>query len=205
MSWTKVLALASITGLVAGATLIVGGNPGDSTSSGGHQAGVIKVHGHWRIEVRDPDGTSVKVREFENALAAQGGEAIGKFLARTASPGLWGIYLGGGIADPCRSSGGGESGCLITEAAFQGTDANIFKNLVLTASATAPQLTLSGSAVAGFDGTVAQVHSNLQTCAFGEAAPCADTLTVFATRVLGAPISVMAGQQVVVSVKYMLQ
>ena len=34
--------------------------------SGGPAEG-IKVHGHWTIEVRDPDGTLVTHREFEKA------------------------------------------------------------------------------------------------------------------------------------------
>ena len=34
---------------------------------GGPQEG-IKVHGHWTITVRNPDGTIASTREFENAL-----------------------------------------------------------------------------------------------------------------------------------------
>src|SRR5438034_4820551 len=30
----------------------------------------IQVHGHWTIEVREPDGTRVSYDEFDNALAS---------------------------------------------------------------------------------------------------------------------------------------
>src|SRR6267378_4379919 len=37
-----------------------------SESKGGQKEG-ITVHGHWTIDVRNPDGTLVTHREFENA------------------------------------------------------------------------------------------------------------------------------------------
>ncbi|HSP63214.1 MAG TPA: hypothetical protein VLQ90_09555, partial [Pyrinomonadaceae bacterium] len=40
-------------------------------SKGGQKEG-IKVHGHWTIDVRNPDGTLVTHREFENDLQADG-------------------------------------------------------------------------------------------------------------------------------------
>ena len=43
---------------------------------GGRNEG-IKVHGHWTIEVRNPDGKVVTHREFENALA-QGGVTVAR-------------------------------------------------------------------------------------------------------------------------------
>lgn len=39
-----------------------------STKPTGGQHEGIKVHGHWTIEVRNPDGTLVSRHEFENAL-----------------------------------------------------------------------------------------------------------------------------------------
>src|SRR2546423_15522419 len=41
----------------------------------GQQEG-IKVHGHWTIEVRNPDGTLVTHREFENALTSLGAYSL---------------------------------------------------------------------------------------------------------------------------------
>lgn len=42
----------------------------ESGSSGRNEG--IKVHGHWTIEVRDPDGRLAAHREFENSLAPSG-------------------------------------------------------------------------------------------------------------------------------------
>ena len=55
--------------------------------------GDIQVHGHWVIEVRDPDGTLVTRREFENSYI--GGNMLANFTARRASVGLWAITLEG--------------------------------------------------------------------------------------------------------------
>jgi hypothetical protein len=60
----------------------------------------ITVHGHWTIEVRNPDGTVVKHVEFENSLAGGGGSAGSNLLAGLLSglytPGPWVIVLYGG-------------------------------------------------------------------------------------------------------------
>jgi hypothetical protein len=69
----------------------------------------VKVHGHWTIEVRNPDGTLVKHVEFENSLdpgfslttsngavVVPGGAALlNAMLAGAASPdpASWGIFL----------------------------------------------------------------------------------------------------------------
>src|SRR3989442_5421961 len=54
-------------------------------SKGGQVEG-IKVHGHWTIEVRNPDGTLVTRREFENGLV--GASGLAQILARQKTPGL---------------------------------------------------------------------------------------------------------------------
>lgn len=55
----------------------------------------IKVHGHWIIEVKTPDGTVVKHVEFENALTPEGRFLIARdLLGRNLTVGTWGIGLG---------------------------------------------------------------------------------------------------------------
>src|SRR2546423_1698687 len=66
----------------------------ETSPARGQQEG-IKVHGHWTIEVRNPDGTLVTHREFENALTPGGAMLLGLFLSRNKTPGLWRIHLGG--------------------------------------------------------------------------------------------------------------
>jgi hypothetical protein len=61
----------------------------------------ITVHGHWTIEVQNPDGSLVSRREFENALVP--GIHLAQILGRGVAAGRWAIDLGGfaGGADPC--------------------------------------------------------------------------------------------------------
>jgi hypothetical protein len=68
-----------------------------SESKGGQKEG-IKIHGHWTIEVRNPDGKLVTHREFENALDYNGAKALAEFLARVYTPGMWAISLHSGVS-----------------------------------------------------------------------------------------------------------
>lgn len=57
----------------------------------------IKVHGHWTIEVRNPDGKLVTHREFENSLTTASGYTgsvvLTDLLAGTRTGGAWEIIL----------------------------------------------------------------------------------------------------------------
>ena len=66
----------------------------------------IKVHGHWIIEVRNPDGSPVTHREFENQIQIAGVATLAGLLARAASPGAWAIGLGDAVSPPCSASMG---------------------------------------------------------------------------------------------------
>jgi hypothetical protein len=79
--------------------------------AGGPSEG-IKVHGHWTIEIRNPDGSLVSHSEFENALVPiQGPELLAGVLANQLNVSSWELFLSDGSPDgrgPC--SGG--YGCL---------------------------------------------------------------------------------------------
>ena len=58
----------------------------------------VKVHGHWTLDVRNPDGTLAASRDFENALVTsaavgQGEFALASVLAGTARAINWQIFL----------------------------------------------------------------------------------------------------------------
>lgn len=53
----------------------------------------ITVHGHWVIEVRDPDGRLVQRRDFENLLTSTGAQNLPLFLSGWEVPGGWYITL----------------------------------------------------------------------------------------------------------------
>jgi hypothetical protein len=75
---------------------------------GGNHEG-ITVHGHWTIEVRNPDGTLVTHREFENMLEQPtGAQTITELLGGAAVAGQLAVVL----PVDC-SSGDGQSWCII--------------------------------------------------------------------------------------------
>ena len=80
--------------------------PGQRQPGGNHES--IKVHGHWMIEVRSPNGKLISHTEFENSLfGGGGGEILPLLFTATQSagfvytPGEWGILLGDPSSSPC--------------------------------------------------------------------------------------------------------
>jgi len=68
------------------------GTTSNAESKGGQKEG-IKVHGHWTIDVRNPDGTLATHRDFENSLSGIGPRLLTMILARQGAAGLWAIQL----------------------------------------------------------------------------------------------------------------
>lgn len=61
------------------------------SSDGSHEG--IKVHGHWTIEVRNPDGTLVTHREFENSLVSGGTFVLTNCLVNGCPQTPWSVLL----------------------------------------------------------------------------------------------------------------
>src|SRR5579864_4076802 len=142
----------------------------ENPSRGGQHEG-IKVHGHWTIEVRNPDGAVINHREFENSLQSSGGIALASILAGAASPGMWEIRLNGSAStpSPCPPAPSGfrflpasDTSCVILSSVFASSassaSSNVFPNLTVNSSGTG-QLVLNGSAIAAQNGGVAIVSS----------------------------------------------
>lgn len=53
----------------------------------------IRVHGHWTIVVRNPDGTVASRHEFENALVSDGATVLAQLLGRQVTPIYWTVEL----------------------------------------------------------------------------------------------------------------
>jgi hypothetical protein len=139
----------------------------------------IKVHGRWTIDVRQPDGTLVSHREFENALlVSREGSTVGnvilaRILGRELSLGNWHIYLGSDNQSdpaPCINSamapaivdgffGGNGPGrlqnvCMISEVGSSISSSQIG---TLTVSVVGAQLVLTGTATASKTGKIREV------------------------------------------------
>jgi hypothetical protein len=75
-------------------------------AQGDHEG--ITVHGHWVIEVRNPDGTVTTRREFENSLQPGGGIGLATLLTgNSISAGSWAILLNGNGNQPAPPGNGG--------------------------------------------------------------------------------------------------
>jgi len=128
-----------------------------SEPTGGPKEG-IKVHGHWTIDVRNPDGKLVSHRDFENALTIDGATLMALILGRVNTPYQWAIILRHGPqaqgAGPCALG----FQCVIVEPnddAFAGgvfVNSAHFLNLTVNVptgnAANANKLVLSGTATA---------------------------------------------------------
>src|SRR2546426_7465271 len=105
--------------------------PARAEPKGGQVEG-IKVHGHWTIDLRNPDGTLVTHREFENAF--NNPNLLGGFLARQQTPGQWIVILQGNVC-----SGGPAAfptACIMDE--FGGTLSGAFHTLTVDIAQQAP-------------------------------------------------------------------
>jgi hypothetical protein len=194
------------------------------TSKGGPQEG-IKVHGHWIIEVRNPDGSLAERREFDNALTQSGRNLLLSYLGRFWSVGGWAIVLGSGTANsgpfngpaPCigdASAAGFPALCgvsgdntrgVIAESTYPSTSANVFKTLTIdvpTIGANAFKLVLSGAATAQQNGTIGfvQTAANQLFNQPPSASYPAGGGGLGFTLAVFAPVTLTTGQQVQVTV-----
>ena len=171
----------------------------------------IKVHGHWSIVVKNPDGSVASRHEFENALVPTA-TALGNALGRATVIGRWNLVLqaaacvaqdGSGTAVVCdvEEPGGGNCPAATCQA---------FNNL--TVSSANGKAILQGNATATFAASIAGVVSFVSECPrtgtgnYSLPSACGNTPTsnasVFSSATLGTPIPVVAGQIVQVTVTF---
>lgn len=142
----RLITMASVLALAAGTAAGV-----SAQEANGRQEG-IKVHGHWIIEVKNPDGTRAQYREFENALVPSGGGALSQILGQAAVPSSWLIWFGDSTstANPCIRVTFITSCSITTPLAAQGTvPTEYHPTISVTTPGTGPNagtLVLSGSA-----------------------------------------------------------
>ena len=139
----------------------------NAAPGGGGQKEGIKVHGHWMIDVRNPNGTLMKHHEFENALVP--GPVLASLLGRTKIMGTWRIILSWpGGKEPCNTRIGSAmepTPCLIIEPNLSvnvGAPDYVFTNLKV--SAPGNSLILSGFATVGADTFIKQVGTAVSAC-----------------------------------------
>jgi hypothetical protein len=167
----------------------------------------IKVHGHWKIEVFNPDGSRVSVTEFDNVIINSGISTLVNIMGGDGVHGAWGIDLGSNPAAlPCDNTGTavickiGESGVTYGGITLHSTD--------LSVTAFSQQFTLSGSVIADNTTTIDTVVTASSWCAGTTISigACRSALsniwTIFTIASLGTPPSVVTGQLIQVTVTF---
>ena len=186
----------------------------DERTAADDSRGSIGVRGHWVIEVHDPDGDLVTRREFDNALTTTGQDLLSLYLGRAQAPGMWQIRLLGTPA-PCTITVGGgivgsNPGCFLLEArpGISNTLPGMTRNLVVTSE----PLKLAGSIAVTQAGQISNVATFSDSCGAALIALVATANCIGAYNALPfignafftatdiAPISLLAGQLVTVSV-----
>ncbi len=167
-------------------------------SRGRSQEG-IKVHGHWTIDVKSPEGTLVSHTEFENALVQQGSAFLVSVLAGQHTANKWAVLFDGPSPRPCLISGS-PAACVIAQPglSFAGTGSSTSFNLMVQAPTSGPNagaLVLQGFIAADFS---TQINS-VATYLFEQTGSSATAGGPF-TGTFPAPINVAAGQIVQVTV-----
>jgi hypothetical protein len=150
----------------------------------------IKVHGHWTIDVKNPDGSLASHHEFENALLSGGGSALSSILTHSTTQLLgWGIVLS--------QTSTTQDSLSVAEPAVAPYFASAVAsgNLTVAASTTQPALVLQGSvqAPAGFSIVVVQT-------AMVMLGPPGVSISLFTGKAQTPPITVQPGQIIQVNV-----
>ncbi len=145
--------------------------------AGGPQEG-INIHGHWVIDVRNPDGMLVTHREFENSYVGH----LPAILAGQVSVGGWTIGLIGGAS-------------------------TYYLLAPVTGVGVVTPLSIGGSWTATSTDTVSTVRSQINYCdATVSPAACASlggsSSESFSVATLSTPVSFAQGQIVQVSVTF---
>ena len=165
----------------------------ETHASGGPHEG-IKVHGHWVIEVRNPDGSFASRTEFENSLVpSDASPFLSKLLARKASVGSWAISLAG-TGGPCM---------VIFPIVGLAPGPCVFFEPALVPSVIGDALQLAGTTTVTQNGTIAAVATLFRQCdvTIDPVASCPNEVdATFTSRTLATAQPVTAGQLVQVTV-----
>jgi hypothetical protein len=198
------LALAVIPGCSEGAKSPAASIPEISSPDDNLSEG-ITVHGHWTLEVRNPDGTLVESRDFENALHSTGDERLVDYLARQYSVGGWVISAGNNtIGDNPffnPSTPTVNTFCEIPEPGGPASGPYQFDNLTI-GTGDGSQVVLSGSAIAQRNGSIDSVRTLVARLdkTGPPASSYAGGIRYFTTTNLGTDVDVSEGQHIIFTV-----
>ena len=149
-------------------------SPAFEDAGGGIHQG-LHLHGHWVIDVKNPDGTIAEHRDFENAIASDGQGYLVGLLSGYLVPGDFMIVLETtGSASPCLAT---LSACGIVRSLSTYPALEYCSNYLCATGLTVTpsfgsggfggpfSLVLAGSITANQAGSIGLVYSSMSTCA----------------------------------------
>jgi hypothetical protein len=206
LRWLFAVALVAVAAAAAAAFALATRSTSHSASKApGSTADGIKVEGHWKITVKNPDGRVVLVRRFHND-PTQANQAIATILARAYTPGYWFVQLSSTANNPACLNAGIASTCTLSDPNDNGSFSGLsstFKTLTTSATGFQSTIVLGGSMTAQRNGVVDEVSTNLAVCnrTIAPSVSCGlSAFWPFSSRVLGSPINLVTGQQLLVTV-----
>jgi hypothetical protein len=188
---------------LAAAALVAAAALGAMAGRGGERAAAdgITVQGDWKIEIKSPNGRTVRVHRFHNEFNGPG--SVARILAHQTATGRYWLTLfnSAGSNNPCGSAG--QAPCFD----FEPDDPNAgigdwFGSLAVSESSGA--LVIRSELEATRDGQFDSVRMLLSSCS-ASTAPSAchpGAYSNFSFRTLGSPVVLVAGQQVITTVTY---
>jgi hypothetical protein len=188
------VAAAAILAIVLGSQPVA--RAGSDTPPAGGPSEAIKVHGHWTIDILNPDGSLVSHHEFENALTNGFGAStfLNGVLSRSKRVGKWQVALGGSPA--CYPN---NAPCWIVE---PGTpiEGGVLSATTPTTGPNAGKFVLSGSTTAPRAAQISVVQTQTDDCPAAVGSTCTAGSFGFTQKVLTAPIDLAEGQIIQVTV-----
>lgn len=169
----------------------------------------IAVHGDWKIEVYDPDGTLAESHEFSNHLTDGGRSLLAQLLTGVGSSPEWEIVLGdlGGLdftgTSPCTDAYPVEVGAFanpVNPTVFLEEACYIAVEAEIEDQSAASRIILNGSVDAARDGTIDIVETQ-GTTFISEPNTSFFETKVFTRNTEIDPVDVTAGQTIQVTVE----
>lgn len=175
---------------------------------GAHEG--IKVHGHWTIEVRNPDGTLVTHREFENSFKQSSGApllaSLLNVVGQPSVPGsisvvFWAVELGGNACFTLNNQVAGTCRIIPTGVLLPGNSLDFVSSQKLGTGVSAGSFVLSGTLQASDSSLITSVTTETINAIVSPL-----TINQFTSRPLDGlngdpqPVSVSAGQTIAVTV-----
>jgi hypothetical protein len=203
----KRLIAVGVASVVAGALLTVAALGGFMRAdvSAAPKADAIAIEGAWKVTVKSAEGRVLRVHRFKNEF--NGAATVSGILAHASSTGRYWMTLSdqtGAGQHPCGDPTGPASSCFLFEADDPNGAIPFWFDTVTVTRPGSTQLQATGEIAATRSGQFNHVRMLLSTCSSVTAPNSCHPGSYgnFSARTLPAPISLVTGQQAIVTVTY---